>query len=206
MAEQRTRARAAWSGTGDAATERVWFETARKDRRQRVPGLLHRDRRGADRRAGDRRHGRSRRAEIGDKVAVLLNQTPFYGESGGQVGDAGRITGADGLVITVTDTQKKLGDLFVHVGEVTAGTARVGEAVRAEVDHARRGAIRAHHSATHLLHEALRENSAPMSRRRAASTRPTACASTSASRAPSRRRNSPSSRRRSTRASARTAR
>ena len=89
-------------------------------------------------------------------MAVVLNQTPFYAESGGQVGDTGRITGPDGLLITVTDTQKKLGDLFVHLGLVTAGEARVGTPVVAEVDHARRTTIRAHHSATHLLHEALR--------------------------------------------------
>jgi alanyl-tRNA synthetase len=89
-------------------------------------------------------------------VAILLNQTPFYAESGGQVGDTGLITGAGGLRIVVTDTQKKLGDLFAHLGRVEAGEVRVGSPVVAEVDHARRSSIRAHHSATHLLHEALR--------------------------------------------------
>ena len=87
----------------------------------------------------------------------MLNQTPFYAESGGQVGDTGIITGPDGLRIAITDTQKKLGDLFVHLGRVESGTAHVGTPVVAEVDHARRTAIRAHHSATHLLHEALRQ-------------------------------------------------
>jgi alanyl-tRNA synthetase len=96
------------------------------------------------------------KAGAGAEVAVVLNQTPFYGESGGQVGDTGVISGADGLRIVVTDTQKKLGDLFVHLGRVEAGEARVGLPVLAEVDHARRTDIRAHHSATHLLHEALR--------------------------------------------------
>jgi alanyl-tRNA synthetase len=96
-------------------------------------------------------------AAVGAEVAVVLNQTPFYGESGGQVGDTGAITGADGLRIVVTDTQKKLGDLFVHLGRVEAGEARVGAAVLADLDHARRTTIRAHHSATHLLHEALRQ-------------------------------------------------
>ena len=86
----------------------------------------------------------------------MLNQTPFYGESGGQAGDTGLITAADGTVIRITDTQKKLGDLVVHLGRVEAGTARVGVPVAATVDHGRRSAIRAHHSATHLLHEALR--------------------------------------------------
>ncbi|HEY7578627.1 MAG TPA: DHHA1 domain-containing protein, partial [Acetobacteraceae bacterium] len=97
-----------------------------------------------------------RSAAVGTEVAVVLNQTPFYGESGGQVGDAGSITGPDGLRIAVTDTQRKLGDLFVHFGRVEAGEAHVGAPVLAEVDHARRTNIRAHHSATHLLHEALR--------------------------------------------------
>ena len=155
MAEQRTRARAAWAGTGDAAAERVWFEqreavgatefqgyTTEKAEAQ-VTGLVI--------------GGMAvQTAEAGDKVAVLLNQTPFYAESGGQVGDAGTITGPDGLRIAVADTQKRAGDLFAHVGVVEAGKLSVGDAVVAEVDHSRRAAIRAHHSATHLLHEALR--------------------------------------------------
>ncbi|GAC1344346.1 MAG: alanine--tRNA ligase [Acetobacteraceae bacterium] len=160
MAEQRVRARAAWSGTGDAATERVWFD-------------LH-ERLGASEFLGYSTE--TAEAEIlavvadgaevasagpGTKVAVILNQTPFYAESGGQVGDAGVITGPGDLRIEVADTQKHLGDLFVHQGVVTSGTASVGEAVLAEVDHARRGAIRAHHSATHLLHAALRERLGP---------------------------------------------
>ncbi len=155
MAEQRRRARAAWTGSGEAATERLWFdvreaagaseflgyatETAEAEIRALIVG-------GASVEA----------AEAGQEVAVILNQTPFYAESGGQVGDTGSITGADGLRIAITDTQKKLGDLFVHLGRIEAGRARRGEGVLAVVDHARRGAIRAHHSATHLLHEALR--------------------------------------------------
>ena len=155
MTEQRTRARAAWAGTGDAAAERVWFEqreavgatefqgyTTEKAEAQ-VTGLVI--------------GGMAvQRAEVGDKVAVLLNQTPFYAESGGQVGDTGSITGPDGLRIAVTDTQKRASDLFAHIGVVETGQVAVGAAVVAEVDQARRAAIRAHHSATHLLHEALR--------------------------------------------------
>ena len=155
MAEQRTRARAAWAGTGDAAAERVWFEqreavgatefqgyTTEKAEAQ-VTGLVI--------------GGMAvQRAETGDKVAVLLNQTPFYAESGGQVGDSGAITGPGGLRITIGDTQKRAGDVFAHLGMVEAGAVAVGDAVVAQVDHARRAAIRAHHSATHLLHEALR--------------------------------------------------
>jgi alanyl-tRNA synthetase len=157
MAEQRARARAAWSGSGEAATEKVWFELKEKlgateflgyateNTEATVTGLV------VDGQPTDE-------ALLGQDVAVLLNQTPFYAESGGQVGDTGLITGPDNLRVRVTDTQKKLGDLFVHVGQVEAGTLRIGEPVVAVVDHERRGAIRAHHSATHLLHEALRRH------------------------------------------------
>ena len=95
-------------------------------------------------------------AAAGTEVAVVLNQTPFYGESGGQVGDTGIIAAADGARVRVSDTQRKLGDLVVHLGVVEEGTIRLQAAVVATVDHARRSAIRAHHSATHLLHEAMR--------------------------------------------------
>jgi alanyl-tRNA synthetase len=155
MDEQRTRARAAWAGSGEAATERVWFELKEKLGATEFLGystetaeaeILALVVNGAP---GDN-------AGVGVEVAVVLNQTPFYGESGGQVGDTGTITGPDGLRIAVTDTQKKLGDLFVHFGRVEAGEAHVRTPVLAEIDHARRTDIRAHHSATHLLHEALR--------------------------------------------------
>jgi alanyl-tRNA synthetase len=155
MAEQKARARAAWAGSGEAATESVWFELnetlgateflgySTESAEASVTALI------VDGQPKDK-------ALPGQTVYLLLNQTPFYAESGGQVGDTGRITGPDGLEIEVTDTQKKLGGLFVHIGVVEAGTARVGQPIMATVDHARRGKIRAHHSATHLLHEALR--------------------------------------------------
>jgi alanyl-tRNA synthetase len=95
--------------------------------------------------------------KAGETGAILMNQTPFYAESGGQVGDTGVLTGEGGIKFRVTDTQKKAGDLFVHVGTVEQGTLNVGTALQLEVDHARRSSIRAHHSATHLLHEALRQ-------------------------------------------------
>jgi alanyl-tRNA synthetase len=155
MQEQRTRARAAWAGSGDAATEKVWFEIKEKAGASEFLGY-----------ATESAEGEilavvvggtlATAAPAGTDVAVVLNQTPFYGESGGQVGDTGVISGPDGLVIRVTDTQKKLGDLFVHLGRVEAGEARPGVPVVATVDHERRTRIRAHHSATHLLHEALR--------------------------------------------------
>ncbi|MDE2514803.1 MAG: alanine--tRNA ligase [Rhodospirillales bacterium] len=155
MAEQRARARAAWSGSGEAATERVWFEV--KDAVGATEFLGY--------------STESAEAEIrtlvvdgvvtdhapaGAALAVILNQTPFYAESGGQVGDTGVISSGDGLRIRITDTLKKAGDVFVHLGQVETGTARIGQAVQAQVDHERRSAIRAHHSVTHLLHEALR--------------------------------------------------
>jgi len=156
MQEQRARARAAWAGSGEAATERVWFEIKENTGATEFLGYATETAEGeilalvsggavAD------------SVPAGTDVAVVLNQTPFYGESGGQVGDTGVITGSNGLRIQITDTQKKLGDLFVHLGRVEAGTATVATPVVATVDHARRSAIRAHHSATHLLHEALRQ-------------------------------------------------
>ncbi len=155
MAEQRVRARAAWAGSGEAATERVWFEI-----RERVGPTEFL---GYSTEASEAvvqaivAGGISvSEAVAGADVALVLNQTPFYGESGGQVGDTGVIAGADGFRVRITDTQKKLGDLFVHLGKVEAGTIHVDAVVVATVDHARRTGIRAHHSATHLLHEALR--------------------------------------------------
>jgi alanyl-tRNA synthetase len=155
MAEQKRRARAAWSGSGDAATETLWFDL--KEQLGDASEFLGYS---TERAEGEVLalvvNGASvQTAATGAEVGVLLNQTPFYAESGGQVGDAGVITGPGGLRIVVRDTQKKLG-LFLHLGVVEAGEAAVGQAVVAEVDHVRRGAIRAHHSATHLLHEALR--------------------------------------------------
>ena len=94
--------------------------------------------------------------EAGGDVIVILDRTPFYAESGGQVGDIGVLTG-EGVKFRVTDMQKKAGDLFVHVGTVEQGTLKAGTALQLEVDHARRSSIRANHSATHLLHEALRQ-------------------------------------------------
>jgi alanyl-tRNA synthetase len=155
MTEQRRRARAAWAGSGDAATERVWFDVREQAGASEFLGYSTESAEG-EIRALVVDGAPVAEADAGQTVAVVLNQTPFYAESGGQVGDTGRITGADALRITVTDTQKKLGSVFVHLGRIDSGTARVGAAVVAEVDHTRRGAIRAHHSATHLLHEALR--------------------------------------------------
>jgi len=155
MQEQRARARAAWAGSGEAATEAVWFDLRDRVGATEFLGYTA-EAAEAEVRAIVVNGTPVQEARGGDEVAVILNQTPFYGESGGQVGDTGTITNADGLIVAVRDTQKKLGDLFVHLGTVRQGVLRVGGAVRASVDAARRSAIRAHHSATHLLHEALR--------------------------------------------------
>ena len=95
-------------------------------------------------------------AGAGENVTVIVNQTPFYGESGGQTGDAGSITGAEGLVLAVNDTAKPLGRLHAHNATVSAGSVKVGDVVKLDIDVERRDAIRANHSATHLLHAALR--------------------------------------------------
>ena len=155
MEEQRKKARASWAGSGEAADEAVWFGIREKvggteflgyetESAEGVVSALVRDGKDVD------------ALKKGDSGAVVLNQTPFYGESGGQVGDTGVMTG-EGVRFKVTDTQKHLGDVFVHIGVVEEGTLKVGAALSLEVDHQRRGTIRKNHSATHLLHEALRQ-------------------------------------------------
>ena len=155
MAKQKAEARAAWKGSGEAKTETVWFEI-----RERVGGteFLGYDTETAE---GEvmalTADGKDVAAlNAGMAGAIIVNQTPFYAESGGQTGDHGVIRSADGSVFRVTETQKRLGDLFVHVGQVEKGSFKPGVAVELLVDHARRGGNRMHHSATHLLHEALR--------------------------------------------------
>ena len=142
MERQAQKARAAWAGSGEAATEPCGSRCASKRRRDRVPRLRDRGGRGRGAGAGARRRG-GRRAKAGESGAVVVNQTPFYGESGGQVGDTGMIAG-EGVRFRVTDTQKKAGDLFVHSRRGRGGhDLRPGDAVALEVDHARRAAIRA---------------------------------------------------------------
>jgi alanyl-tRNA synthetase len=156
MADQRRRARAAWAGSGEAATERVWFEIREGVGATEFLGYST-EQAEAEVLAIVTNGQPVEKAAVGTDVAIVLNQTPFYAESGGQVGDTGTISGPDGLRVAVLDTQKKVGDLFVHLGRVETGELRVGSPVAAEIDHARRTTIRAHHSATHLLHEALRQ-------------------------------------------------
>ncbi|WP_435312241.1 alanine--tRNA ligase [Primorskyibacter sedentarius] len=153
MAEQKAKARAAWSGSGEAADAAIWFDIADKNG---ATDFLGYDTETAEGQilalVSDGAEVAS--AEAGDTVQVVLNQTPFYAESGGQVGDSGTLRGDKGQA-KITDTRKVAG-VFIHFAEVTEGEIAKGEGVVLEVDHARRTSIRANHSATHLLHEALR--------------------------------------------------
>jgi alanyl-tRNA synthetase len=154
MAQQKAKARAAWAGSGDAATETVWFGLKEQVGATEFLGYETETAEGvALALVKDGKPVES--LGQGEKGFLILNQTPFYGESGGQQGDTG-IIHATGLKVLVTETQKKLGDLFIHAVTVEEGTLRVGDALELAVDHKRRSAIRANHSATHLLHEALR--------------------------------------------------
>ena len=155
MEEQRKKARASWAGSGEAADEAVWFTLREKIGPTEFLGYETESAEGVV--SALLRDGKEVAAlKKGESGAVVLNQTPFYGESGGQVGDSGVLTG-DGVRFKVTDTQKYAGDVFAHVGTVEEGALKPGIALALEVDHARRGAIRNNHSATHLLHEALRQ-------------------------------------------------
>ncbi|WP_172123569.1 alanine--tRNA ligase [Devosia sp. 919] len=153
MAQQKAEARRSWSGSGEAATGAVWYGLA--DRLGPTEFLGYETETAEGEVTALLRDGAEiDRLEAGQEGYVVLNQTPFYGESGGQVGDAGSMRG-DGVSVVVTDTQKYHG-VFAHKVKVETGALRVGQAVELVVDHARRSAIRANHSATHLLHEALR--------------------------------------------------
>ncbi|MET0587153.1 MAG: alanine--tRNA ligase [Novosphingobium sp.] len=155
MAQQKAAARAAWKGSGQAADSEVWFDIAEREGATEFTGYTSTS--GEGQVVTLVKDGAEFEfANAGDEVIVITNQTPFYGESGGQTGDAGTITGADGLKLVVTETSKPLGRLHAHHARVESGTIRKGDMVHLEVDVARRDAIRANHSATHLLHAALR--------------------------------------------------
>ncbi len=153
MDQQRKKARAAWVGTGEAKDARIWFELAEA---HGVTEFLGYDTTGAEGQIAAlvRDGALVGEAEAGCTVQIVVNQTPFYGESGGQVGDCGWVRTATGTA-EVTDTKKSAG-VFIHVAQVTEGKIVTGQAARLEVDTQRRGAVEANHSATHLLNEALR--------------------------------------------------
>lgn len=155
MEQQKAKARESWKGSGDAAAAAIWFPLREKLGATEFLGYETESAEGVV--AALVRDGKEvSELKAGETGAVIVNQTPFYGESGGQVGDTGVMT-ADGVRFAVIDTQKEAGDLFVHHGKVEQGTLKVGAALALDVDHTRRSAIRQNHSATHLLHEALRQ-------------------------------------------------
>ncbi|HXO01397.1 MAG TPA: alanine--tRNA ligase, partial [Stellaceae bacterium] len=155
MARQREEARKSWVGSGEAATGAQWFALREElgpteflgYETETAEGVVLGILRGGERVAA---------ASAGDEVAVVVNQTPFYGESGGQLGDTGVMFSAAAGELAVRDTMREAGDLFVHIGTVAHGTLKVGDAVELRVDHERRRRLRANHSVTHLLHQALR--------------------------------------------------
>ena len=155
MEKQRAEARANWSGSGQEETEAVWFDLRNEHGPTEFVGYQSTAAEGQV--VAIVKDGAPvSDAKKGDEVALMLNQTPFYAESGGQVGDTGLVSDEDGLTIEISDTQKRLGDVHVLHGKVVAGTVSTGALVHQEIDGKRRDAIRANHSATHLLHEALR--------------------------------------------------
>jgi len=155
MNKQKEAARAAWSGSGEAATDRVWFDLYDTFGATEFLGYQAEIAEGqvqavlVDGNLADT-------ASEGDAVMLVLNQTAFYGESGGQQGDTGTFVSEDGLEIDITDTQKKE-NLFIHVGKVIKGRVAKGDVVETRVNAQRRARLKAHHSATHLLHESLRQ-------------------------------------------------
>ena len=155
MEQQKAEARASWTGAGGAADEAIWFKLREEHGATEFLGYETEQAEGAVLalvRDGDT----VEKAGAGDDVAIVLNQTPFYGESGGQMGDAGTLRVGDTLV-DISDVKKKGDGLFVHLGTVRDGSIQVGDGAELVVDHARRGRLRSNHSATHLVHEALRQ-------------------------------------------------
>ena len=156
MAEQKAAARAAWKGSGEKASDEIWFDIAEKAGNTEFIGYSSTQGEG-EVLAIVKDGVNFDSATAGETVTIVTNQTPFYGESGGQMGDAGRITTQGGFVALVDDTAKPLGRVHAHHATVEAGSIKVGDTVHMIVDVDRRDRIRANHSATHLLHAALRK-------------------------------------------------
>ncbi len=155
MDQQKAAARAAWKGSGEAASDEVWFDLAEREGTTEFTGYAST--------AGEgtvvalvKDGAEVASASKGDEVFILTNQTPFYGESGGQAGDMGSVASTDGFAADVLDTAKPLGRLHAHRAIISAGKITVGDNVQMQVDNTRRDQIRANHSATHLVHAALR--------------------------------------------------
>ncbi|MEM9684786.1 MAG: alanine--tRNA ligase, partial [Pseudomonadota bacterium] len=155
MAHQRAEARKAWAGSGEQAEDRIWLEL--RDRLGATEFLGYETEAAEGQVVAIVKDGKEiPQAGPGDEVAVVTNQTPFYAESGGQVGDTGLITAHETTRFDVKDTIKRAGDLHIHIGAVANGPLAVGDMAELAVDHERRVRIRANHSVTHLAHEALR--------------------------------------------------
>ena len=154
MKQSKELAKKNWKGSGDSAIDDIWF--AIKDKLGPTEFLGYE----TDQAEGViktllKNNEQVKSLKAGDEGMIIVNQTPFYGESGGQVGDSGEIV-SNNFKFTVSDVQKKLGDLFVHYGKVISGEIKISESVELKIDIERRENIRAYHSATHLLHESLR--------------------------------------------------
>ncbi|WDI30356.1 alanine--tRNA ligase [Hyphococcus flavus] len=156
MDAQKKAARAAWAGSGDTADESVWFDLRSEHGASEFLGYIHDEAEGVVQAIVKGGEVVSE-AGKGDEIELIVNQTPFYAESGGQVGDAGRITTDDGAEIIITDVKKRAGVLHGHIGKIEKGSIKAGEAVHLSIDVARRNRIRSNHSVTHLAHAALRE-------------------------------------------------
>ncbi len=155
MERQRAEARKGWSGSGDAATEQIWLELREKLGATEFLGYNTQQALGTI--TALIKNGKPvKKIGKGDEASLVSNQTPFYGESGGQIGDTGIITGTKGARFVVTDTLKKAGDLVVHIGHVESGQFRLDEPIDLALNQHKRSTLKANHSATHLLHQALR--------------------------------------------------
>ncbi len=154
MKESKELAKKNWKGSGDSSVDEIWFSIKEKLGSTEFLGYETNTAEGVVLSLlKDSKEVKS--LKLGDEAMLITNQTPFYGESGGQIGDTGKIISGD-FAFNVTDVQKKLGDLFVHYGKVLSGTININDNVEMKIDVERRNNIRAYHSATHLLHESLR--------------------------------------------------
>ncbi|MAQ78064.1 MAG: alanine--tRNA ligase [Rhodospirillaceae bacterium] len=160
MAEQKAAARAAWSGSGEIATDDFWLDIRDQTTATEFLGYSTEQAEGVIIALiiNGENVEKSDAFPEDQEVTVICNQTPFYAEAGGQVGDTGCLTTASGSLLRVTDVQKKAGDLFIHIGFIENGIISVGDTVEMKVDTKYRSCLRANHSATHLLHESLRRH------------------------------------------------
>lgn len=156
MEQQKAAARAAWKGSGDQASDAIWFDIAEREGSTEFTGYMSEEGEGAIV-AMVRDGAEITSAAVGDAVIILTNQTPFYGESGGQMGDSGAMETVDGFAATISDTSKPLGRLHAHHTKIDKGSVAVGDTVHLTVNAGQRAQLRANHSATHLLHKALRD-------------------------------------------------